>query len=290
MVALKALFTALTAVAAVSAQACTPDLLVDDMSDRTPSMFRPSRWGDVKMVNLIGGDYGVDPGGSRLTLDNGSRSLDVFPFRNESAITAQDTQPWVHPPEPVARNYFFFKFAWDDMFDICYNLSPYQGIEMDVASPPGSDFLVTLTQKFPNCTERTKDTMYLPMTKYIPNPNGQPQNMYIPWSDFGGLWDGTGPQDLVHNKDITFVNMLPDDGSTKFSFTKIVLRGNCPRNTTTAATTTTAAPSGGAATTAGGATASATQTVQNKSGAGSAAPAGVLSGAFAALMGALALI
>jgi hypothetical protein len=168
-------------------------------------------------------------------------------------------------------------------------LAPYQGIEFDIVSPPGSDFYVTLTQKFPNCTTRTKDTEYRKLTEYG-QPNGQLQTIYIPWADFGGLFDGTGPADLLHNKDITFVNMTPDDGNTVFSFRRLLLRGDCPRNTTTTTTgnSTTAASGTGSS----GASPTATAAA-GKSGAekamGSLLNAGTLASVAAAFLGAIAL-
>ncbi|KAJ1538958.1 hypothetical protein HK405_013313, partial [Cladochytrium tenue] len=135
-----------------SAQACQPDVLVDDFRPRTPDMFRtqdPSQGctyatpgdpfnGCNKTLNLLGGDYGDAAIG--LSLDVGSMTLVAGYNPNIS-----DQEAASHPHTAPTFNYWFVKFNWENDFDI----SPYTAMAIDLVAPSGSDFNVTLTQWLP---------------------------------------------------------------------------------------------------------------------------------------------
>ncbi|KAJ3215601.1 hypothetical protein HDU67_000199 [Dinochytrium kinnereticum] len=297
-----ALLAALASV--VNAQLC--ERVVDDMKaplTRFSDMYR-----DVRPINLLGGDYGVDSG-SRLAF-RGDR-YEVIPGYNPAAITAEDSEPWVHPVEPIVGNYFFFKFAWDDFFDICYDLSPFQYLYINMSMPEGADGYITLTTKAPSCDRRVMDSTYQKFSNYIP-ADGRPHIARLDLkNEYGRTYNDSGPNDFVHNKDITFVAMTPN---VSFNFYYISLVGPCDRlggvnstaitalpfQTTSTVVTSTALPStvptvatGGITTTAAGASAGSSATAQasttaSRSGAVGQQQVGFLA-AFGAVIGALAL-
>jgi len=214
--------------AAITISPSTCETLVDDMRARTPDLFRLSKYGDTKTLNLLGGDYGVDGSGSTLNGPTDGK-LNVIPGMNLSGINPpNDPGAWVHPADQAAANYFFFKFEWDDDFNMCMNLQPYAGLVLTVTMPKGSDVSMTLTGKFSNCTTRSKDSQYVKLSTYLGagGATGSPQSLYIPFKDLSQDFDGLAAYDFVHNKDITFVNFSPAGDGTVYTFNNIRLYSN----------------------------------------------------------------
>ncbi|KAJ3096036.1 hypothetical protein HDU97_006293 [Phlyctochytrium planicorne] len=151
--------------------------------------------------------------------------IEIIPGDNFTFITNNDDpQPEVHPKEPKNSNYFFFKFQWDDDFNTCYDLTPFQYITFNMSMPAGAETYLTLTTKGPACNTRVKDSTYQKMSKYIP-ADGKPHLALIDMKkDFGQTYDGAEPHDFVHNKDLTMVAMTP---GVSFKIYSISLIGDC---------------------------------------------------------------
>ncbi|KAJ3153094.1 hypothetical protein HK101_001756 [Irineochytrium annulatum] len=221
------LLTVAAVLTTVAAQATKPaqpacELLVDDM--RPERTYRLSeKYGGYRMTNLLGGDYGVD-GASQLVNDTNAGYMTITPGNDPKQL---NNDP-VHPPQPLGVNYFFFKFEWDDDFTHCADLSPYKGISITISSPPGTDVGITLTQKNDACNNRTLDSQYVNMTKYI-TPDGTFQEMYIPWTDFAKNWDGVSDFSFAHDKDLTFVGFSPAAGE-QYKIERIALKADCTAN------------------------------------------------------------
>ncbi|KAJ3111629.1 hypothetical protein HDU96_005512 [Phlyctochytrium bullatum] len=223
MIRFTTLFLAAFASAA-SAQLC--ERVIDDMRTTNTRLY----------INLLGGDYGVN-GGSQLTRIPGG--FQVIP--KDDPVLAADTDP-VHPPpggDIRSANYFFFKFGWDDDFNVCYDLTPFRYLYINMSMPPGADGYITFTTKFPNCTTRTLDSAYRKFSDYI-RADGTPQVFALdmsPEGPYGRTWDGRAANDFQHNKDITFVGMT--DGAA-FNFYYFSMVGNCSALAASAAGTTNA--------------------------------------------------
>ncbi|KAJ3111630.1 hypothetical protein HDU96_005513 [Phlyctochytrium bullatum] len=214
---------ALVAVMAAAASAQLCERVIDDMKTTQTRMSKYDLPNAPRYINLLGGDYGVN-GGSQLTRIPGG--FQVIP--KDDAVLAADTDP-VHPPpggDIRAANYFFFKFGWDDDFNVCYDLTPFRYLYVNMSMPPGADGYITFTTKFPNCTTRTLDSTYRKFSDYI-RADGTPQLFAIdmsPDGPYGRTWDNSGPNDFQHNKDITFVGLT--DGAA-FNFYYFSMVGNC---------------------------------------------------------------
>ncbi|KAJ3203630.1 hypothetical protein HDU67_010023 [Dinochytrium kinnereticum] len=194
---------------AVSAQLC--QRVVDDM--KAPLTRLP--------INLLGGDYGVD---GNSTLNFRGDHYEVIPGNAPDEIAKADSEPFVHPVEPVVGNYFFFKFAWDDFFNICYDLSAFDYLYINMSMPAGADGYITLTTKAPSCDRRVLDSTYQKFSTYIP-ADGQPHIARLDLkNEYGRTYNDSGPNDFVHNKDITFVAMTP---GVSFKFYYLSLVGPC---------------------------------------------------------------
>jgi hypothetical protein len=133
---------------------------------------------------------------------------------------------------------WFVKFDWFNDFD----LTPFTAIQIDLIAPKGSDFNITLTQWVPAVPgvrdgkgSRGIDSAYYLLSSYL-TPNGTPQTLTMPLSGFATNLKG-GPFNFAHLKDLTLVNFGPKD--TVFTFTKIVLIGNCSSSNALASTTST---------------------------------------------------
>ncbi|KAJ3042761.1 hypothetical protein HDU99_010019, partial [Rhizoclosmatium hyalinum] len=156
---------ALLPLVAAAAQLTVPsscEFLVDDMSPRSASNYRNDSYGNVKTLNLNGGDYGVDGDGSKLTYNFAATDghVDVTPGFLQNPPNGD---PGLHPADILANNYFYFKFVWDDQrssndfgVKVCQDMTPYQGLYLNVSMPAGSDVYLTLTQKNTDCSARTK--------------------------------------------------------------------------------------------------------------------------------------
>ncbi|KAJ8323064.1 hypothetical protein BDV3_006678 [Batrachochytrium dendrobatidis] len=229
----------LASISVVSSQAvCKPDLLVDDFVKAQSAMVD----GEVRPVNLLGGDYGAV--GIEWSVDTAKKAA-VLTSTNSS-------------------NFWFAKF---DAI-ACFDLTGYSAITFDLVAPTGSDMSFTLTQKSANCVDRLIDSSYMPLTKYI-KPNGSKQHVSLPLSDFAMNINGA-PYDFKHLKDWTPTSLSPV-GAT-FEISNLVLKGGCGNETSTAtaAATTASAPSTVAAT----ATASSAATATAAGGASSGTASG----------------
>lgn len=96
---------------------------------------------------------------------------------------------------------------------------------MDITSPPGSNWLYTLTQRSSDCKRRLVDSNYVSSSSYDPT-NGNRNTVFVPYGDVSGNIDG-GKFDFVHMKDTTLVNMRPV-GAT-FYIHRMAIRGTCPK-------------------------------------------------------------
>ncbi|KAI9325658.1 hypothetical protein DFJ73DRAFT_965667 [Zopfochytrium polystomum] len=230
-----AAFAAVAAIAAplgALAQACQPDVLVDDFRARDSTMYRTQPTGTGcenfpgtfngcnKTLNLLGGDYGDSGADETMTLGQ----LKIVSGNNSVAINGLEAAS--HPNTAVTFNYWYVKFNWENDFD----LTPYTAMVIDLIAPAGSDFNVTLTQWIPATPgvrdgkgDRGIDSSYHLLSSYL-TPSGSPQTLVMPISDFSTNLNG-GKFDLANLKDLTLVNFGPI-GAT-FTFTKITLRGNC---------------------------------------------------------------
>ncbi|KAJ3023342.1 UNVERIFIED_CONTAM: hypothetical protein HDU68_008661 [Siphonaria sp. JEL0065] len=206
----------------------TCELLVDDMRPRTANQSKNDSFGNVKTLNLNGGDYGVD-GGSKLQFNFAASNghVDVIPGWDKNP---GDGDAALHPPAILASNYFYYKFVWDDQkssndfgVNVCQDLSVYQGLYLNVSMPAGSDVYLTLTQKNAACSARTKDSAYVKLSQFH-TPNGTPQSIFIPFDLMKLQFDGQ-PYDFTHAKDATFVNFSPSDVTYSFYHIGLVKNG-----------------------------------------------------------------
>ncbi|TPX50141.1 hypothetical protein SeLEV6574_g01103 [Synchytrium endobioticum] len=117
------------------------------------------------------------------------------------------------------ENYFFVKFDPN----ACFDATKYTGVQIDFTFPPNADFEITYTQAAPNCVDRRVDSVYKKLSDYIV-PNGQPQSVFLPFSDFNRNINGTD-FDLQHIKDLTFLRFLPSQ--VQYTFDKIELIAPC---------------------------------------------------------------
>jgi hypothetical protein len=192
----------------IAAQACVPDLLIDDYSRVVQRDYE----GALRYFNLVEADYGH----VNMTADyeQANRRVVLVP-------TAPD-------------NFWFAKFN----LRACFDLTGYTGIQFDVVAPAGSEAVFTLTQMAPDCVTRTLDSVYTPLTRYI-TPNGVRQTAFQPLSDFALNVEG-GAFDMVHLKDWTMVNLAPL--GARFEISNFILKGNCSaipvQSTSTAAAST----------------------------------------------------
>ncbi|KAI8619046.1 hypothetical protein BC830DRAFT_841993 [Chytriomyces sp. MP71] len=139
------------------------EILVDDMgSDNSTPRTRMSTAGGMKTLNRMGGDYGVD-GSSKVAFDFAATDGHVTVTPGFTAIdpAVVDGDAALHPANISANNYFYFKFIWDDQISStnfgvkqCEDLTPYQGLYLNVSMPTGSDVYLTLTQKNKACDAR----------------------------------------------------------------------------------------------------------------------------------------
>ncbi|KAI9089661.1 hypothetical protein DFS34DRAFT_673222 [Phlyctochytrium arcticum] len=200
--------TALTAQASAQATLCTD--LVDDFSAVRPGVLP----GDTieRNFNLLGGDYGTS-GPSSLTYS-------INPANKTAVIHAE-----------AATNFWFAKFD----AGACFDLTNYVSLSFDVVLPAGASFLQTLTQKLPDCSDRTpgqSDSVYVNSNKYI-TANGQKQTVTVPFSDFAQNIAGQ-PYDMKHLKDWTLVNLAP--AGTTIEISNFQLQRNCKAGETPNAT------------------------------------------------------
>jgi hypothetical protein len=142
----------LASFAAAQAQACKPDLLLDDFKKIDYHDYE----GANRYFNLVGGDYGAYR--ADFTYDDKAQKAIIVPTANE--------------------NFWFSKFD----LGACFDLTGYTGIQFDITAPAGSSLTFTLTQKAPDCVDRLIDSEYTPLSKYI-TPNGQKQTVLQPLSD-----------------------------------------------------------------------------------------------------------
>ena len=192
------LFMIFSLVAPVTAQpGCQSNILVDDFSEVITGSLPGESF--TRRLNKMGGDYGVV---------GGTFSTDVAARR---AIITASSQ----------ANYWFTKYN----AKACFDLRKFKGMSFDLISPPGSDVEFTLTQHASDCTTRLQDSVYVPLTKYI-KPNGQKQNVYLPFADFAKNVNQTD-FDFQFLKDWTAVGFKPADGKTEFIFSNMVLHGDC---------------------------------------------------------------
>ncbi|KAJ3238623.1 hypothetical protein HDU78_003404 [Chytriomyces hyalinus] len=240
----------LTAAAAVSAQLVvepTCEKLVDNMALPRPAN-RPvspshvdcvclnnlidvgSDTGNAQTLNLLGGDYGVD-GNSTVAFNFAATDghVDVTPgYTPGDPLGDAD----LHPANILANNYFYFKFVWDgqvssNKFDVnvCQDLTPYQGLYLNVSMPAGSDVYLTLTQKNAACSARTRDSTYVKLSDFH-TPNGKPQAFFVPFSLMKFEFDGVTLYDMAHAKDATFVNFNPPNVVYSFYHVGLVNAGD----------------------------------------------------------------
>jgi hypothetical protein len=177
----------------VAAQACRPDLLIDDYSVVEQRNYD----GALRYFNRVNADYGHV--GMTATYEQANRRVVLVP-------TATD-------------NFWFVKFN----IQACFDLRGYTGIQFDITAPTNSSSLFTLTQQAPDCITRLVDSVYTPLDRYI-TPNGVRQTVLQPLSDFA-LNLNNEPFDWVHFKDWTAVNLLPV--GARFEVTNFILKGNC---------------------------------------------------------------
>ncbi|KAJ3096035.1 hypothetical protein HDU97_006292 [Phlyctochytrium planicorne] len=249
---------AILASVATAQQLC--ERVIDNM--KVPNTRYSDNYKDIRNINLLGGDYGVD-GGSKLTIAPGA--VTVVPGDSVDKIKQEDTDPTVHPVEPAVGNYFFFKFGWDDFFNVCYDLSPFDYLYINMSMPAGADGYVTLTTKVSACNARTKDSTYQKLSKYVA-ADGQPHLARIDLKkDFAQNYDNTKENDFVHNKDITFVALTPQ---ASFNFFYLSLVGPCDKVGTVNSTQIAALPGS-----TGAATSSQAPSTASVSGVTSGAPA-----------------
>ncbi|TPX59236.1 hypothetical protein PhCBS80983_g02581 [Powellomyces hirtus] len=171
---------------------CGRDLLIDD--------FRSSRRGVLKIpgetitrqLNLLEADYGQGPNPDSL---------------NYTIDTTAGVIRIVSGPQPVGQdNYWFSKFDPN----ACFNTTNWHAIAFDLVGPPGGAFTTTLTQKNPDCIDRTpglSDSDYIPISNYV-TLDGTKQPVVMPFADFRRNIAG-GAFDLVHLKDWTLNHFLP---------------------------------------------------------------------------------
>ncbi|KAI8620102.1 hypothetical protein BC830DRAFT_1225630 [Chytriomyces sp. MP71] len=233
-----ALMTVAALAAAAIASALTTidplcERLVDDMgSDNSTARTRMSTVGGMKTLNRLGGDYGVD-GGSKIAFEFAATDGHVTVTPGFTAIdpTAVDGDAALHPADIIANNYFYFKFIWDDQISStnfgvkqCEDLTPYQGLYLNVSMPTGSDVYLTLTQKNKACDARIQDSTYVKLSQFH-TPNGSPQAFFIPFSLMAKEFDGVTDYDFAHAKDATFVNFVPPNVDYSFYHVGLVNTG-----------------------------------------------------------------
>jgi hypothetical protein len=202
----------------VFAQECKPDVVVDDYKIRNESLLTTEQPPPLRFFNLLGGDYGAK-----------DATIAVNPSPNSNMIIkagwgpADTSESSTHPGGPVAHNYWYVKFD----LNACFDLRGYSGFEMDLLSPLGSDFYITLTQHASDCKTRLIDSVYRNLTDYV-KPNGTLQTVFIPFQDFKKNLVGND-FDFQFLKDVTFVNLGPENA--EFELKMFRLRG-CRSNST----------------------------------------------------------
>ncbi|KAI8840855.1 hypothetical protein BJ741DRAFT_596814, partial [Chytriomyces cf. hyalinus JEL632] len=283
------------AAAAVSAQLVvdsTCEKLVDNMALPRPSpATRDDSFKNPKTLNLLGGDYGVD-GNSSVAFNFAATDghVDVTPgFTPGDPLGDAD----LHPANILANNYFYFKFVWDgqvnsNKFDVnvCQDLTPYQGLYLNVSMPAGSDVYLTLTQKNAACSARTRDSTYVKLSDFH-TPNGKPQAFFVPFSLMKFEFDGVTLYDMAHAKDATFVNFNPPNVVYSFYHVGLVNTGDActPKAAGSSTGGSVSASVSAPAKTGGATTASAAASgVATTSKSGAAASAGVVGSAVVAFV------
>ncbi|KAI9205470.1 uncharacterized protein BJ171DRAFT_567264 [Polychytrium aggregatum] len=137
----------------------------------------------------------------------------------DNVLYSQGAELSTHPGTVATFNYWFIQFNPQ----ICYDMSNAATLEFDVVIDPGVNFNITLTQKSADCLNRSIDSQYFLLSKYL-TPNGQPQHLSIPLKDFSTNLLGQ-PYDFKHNKDLTFVNLTPQGGNIVLK--NFVVTGSC---------------------------------------------------------------
>ncbi|KAJ3061054.1 hypothetical protein HK102_009266, partial [Quaeritorhiza haematococci] len=107
-------------------------------------------------------------------------------------------------------NFWFFTLD-PNVGNPCRDMRPFDRLEFDISIPSTAtkrDFLITLTQKLPDCTTRGIDSTYLSAAKYASGglTTSAWQTVSIPFADFATNVQG-GAYDFEHFKDITFVDL-----------------------------------------------------------------------------------
>ncbi|TPX31168.1 hypothetical protein SmJEL517_g05416 [Synchytrium microbalum] len=204
----------------LSQAACTADILMDDF--RMPRPFTNSsglNGGPTQQnlpagvsFNLVDADYGE--AGVPYVYNNGSMTLTVGSI---SPVYTPD--PSTNPKTANTFNYWYTKFN----NGACFDATSYTSVEIIGTFPVGVNFNITMTQKASNCLNRTIDSEYHLLTKYI-TPSGSQQTLTIPFSDFSQNLLGAA-YDFVHLKDFTLVNITPQGAVITLKSIKVL--GNC---------------------------------------------------------------
>ncbi|KAJ3096106.1 hypothetical protein HDU97_006210 [Phlyctochytrium planicorne] len=219
---------ALLAAMSVQAQQLC-ERVVDNMKTPTTRFY----------INLLGGEYGVDRGGSHLYVYPGY--IEISPGDNSTFITNfDDPDPTLHPNLTIYSNYFYLKFLWDDDFTTCHDLSPFQYVAINMSMSSSVDTYVTLTTKGAGCNTRAKDSVYQKMSKYIKWDGAGHLALIDIKKEFGQTYDGKESYDFGHNMGLALVGMTR--GAT-YKIYSISLIGPCNLVGTTNSTAISSLPS-----------------------------------------------
>ncbi|RKO93502.1 hypothetical protein BDK51DRAFT_39045 [Blyttiomyces helicus] len=228
-------------------------------------------------LNALGGEWGFWPplaGGdpSGVTIDVAAKTLD---FTISDSPTPNTERGAFNPNTAPTSNYFYFQFNDQRVRAdyVCYDMSAHNGLQFEIVSaPPTFNFNFTLTQHYPNCSQaiRAPDSEYVYLSKFW---NGQNNSVvYVPFSAFATNLVG-GSTDLVHLKDITWINLSPAGAQIRLANFQLT-SGNCSPAANTTSSTAASTATGAPGLTASSATATATATTLAPTATGTSSTAG----------------
>jgi hypothetical protein len=119
--------------------------------------------------------------------------------------------------------------SYQQQFDkiACFDLTGYTAIEFDLVAPEQTTMNITMTQNSADCQTQLVNSVYHPLSRYLPSITGKVQTVTLPISDFAKNLDGED-FDFKHLKEWTIVNMetnaAPDN---VVQMSNMVLKGNC---------------------------------------------------------------